>query len=93
MIGADWGRWLSISYFLIFYFIIFIILKKKIILKKELVFNDKSFLKHKLAKRFFIIITLFLYSSFITPGVFYEKNTYEKAIKLNYFSIYNRIKN
>lgn len=90
LIGADWGRWLSILYFLNFYLIIFLILTKKIVLKKNSFFNLSFNNFNKLKKKLFII-SIIIYASFATPGVFYEKDTREKVINFNYFKLYKKL--
>lgn len=92
LIGADWGRWLSILYFLNFYLVIFLILTKKIAIKKNSFFNLSFNNFNRLKKKLFIL-TIIIYASFATPGVFYEKETHEKVINFNYLKLYKKLNN
>lgn len=89
LIGADWGRWISIFFFLFFYIIIFLSLKKNIIFKKKN-FINLDFFDLNVYKKILIIIFFIFYSTFMTPGVFYQKVVHEKAINFNYIKIYKK---
>ena len=89
LISFDWGRWLSILFFLNFYFIIFLILKKIMIFNEQLWFT-KSINFNNFKKNISLIVIFLIYSTFATPGVFYQKDIHEKAINFNYYKIYKK---
>jgi hypothetical protein len=84
----DWGRWLSLNYFLMFYLLSHLIYHKFIVVKEDNILGIKIYNLKKINK-ILCIFVIFIYSSFFRMPNYYLPE--REGLKVQYVDIYKNL--